>query len=68
MYVCSCRGVTDRTICALAQAGVCDEEQVAATCGAGSVCGGCRSEIRRLISEWLAGAAPKAAMRAPAAR
>ena len=51
MYVCSCRGVTDRTVCAAIAAGARTVEDVARRCAAGAQCGGCRPELERLLAE-----------------
>jgi bacterioferritin-associated ferredoxin len=40
MYVCHCRGVTDRTINAAIASGAGTVEQIARRCGAGADCGG----------------------------
>ena len=51
MYVCLCRAVSDRKLSQLIREGVRTEEEVGARCGAGTVCGSCRPEIRRMIYE-----------------
>lgn len=53
MYVCICRGVTERGVCAAIAAGACTVEDLAAGCGAGSGCGGCRPSIARILEECL---------------
>jgi bacterioferritin-associated ferredoxin len=51
MYVCSCRGVTDRTVCAAVVAGARTVDDLADRCGAGARCGGCWPELERLLAE-----------------
>jgi bacterioferritin-associated ferredoxin len=51
VYVCHCRAVTDRVIRAQIEAGACHEQELAERCGAGSGCGGCRPNLRRLLDE-----------------
>lgn len=51
MYVCACRGVTDRTVKAAIAAGARTTDDVARRCGAGSRCGGCWPELERLLAE-----------------
>lgn len=51
MFVCHCRVVTDRQIADAIACGARDECQIAAACaGAGSRCGGCLPEVRRLLA------------------
>ncbi|MEW6470717.1 MAG: (2Fe-2S)-binding protein [Actinomycetota bacterium] len=62
MYVCHCRGVTDRQIMAAIQAGARDRTGVARRCsGAGARCGGCQSEIARLLESFSPTGAPAVA-------
>jgi bacterioferritin-associated ferredoxin len=49
MWVCHCRRVTDREITSLVREGVDDVETIGQFCGAGTGCGGCHSEIERLV-------------------
>ncbi len=49
MYVCSCRGVTDRTIRATIQGGAETVEEIGRRCGAGTRCGGCWPVLDELI-------------------
>ena len=49
MLLCSCRGVSDRTIKATVAAGAESPDEVARLCGAGSVCGGCVPAIEELL-------------------
>jgi bacterioferritin-associated ferredoxin len=51
MYVCSCRGVTDRTIDAVIAVGARSVEEIARRCGAGARCGGCGPALERLLAE-----------------
>ena len=51
MIVCHCRAVRHRDVLAAIERGARDAEAVAITCGAGSVCGGCRPTIDALLSE-----------------
>jgi bacterioferritin-associated ferredoxin len=49
MYVCHCRAVTDRTVCALVTEGCDDVETIGAMCGAGTDCGGCRPTLEDIV-------------------
>jgi bacterioferritin-associated ferredoxin len=51
MYVCSCRGVTDRTVCAAVATGARTLDDISDRCGAGARCGGCWPELERLLAE-----------------
>ena len=51
MYVCSCTGVTDRTVRACVIGGASTVDDVAMRCGAGSRCGGCRPVVEELVAE-----------------
>jgi bacterioferritin-associated ferredoxin len=53
MWVCLCKGVTDRSIRAAVDAGARTTLDVALACRAGTGCGGCVPEVRRLICEQL---------------
>lgn len=61
MYICHCRGVTDRTIRAAVASGAGSVEQVAARCGAGADCGGCHPALEELLEEFHARRDPKRA-------
>ncbi|MGF1466673.1 MAG: bacterioferritin-associated ferredoxin [Sandaracinaceae bacterium] len=50
MLVCHCHRVNDRTIRSAAQRGARTLDEVAASCGAGSGCGGCRPVVSRLLA------------------
>lgn len=49
LYVCLCRGVTDRTINAEIARGACTVEEISACTGAGTKCGRCRVEVGEMI-------------------
>jgi bacterioferritin-associated ferredoxin len=51
MWICHCRAVTDSHIRAAVGEGARDEDEVGEACGAGTGCGGCRDEVRRLCQE-----------------
>jgi bacterioferritin-associated ferredoxin len=48
MWVCHCRGLSDRDIRHLVELGHTDEHAIGDACGAGRHCGGCRPEVRRI--------------------
>jgi bacterioferritin-associated ferredoxin len=50
MYVCSCRGVTDRTVAACVADGARTLEDIELRCGAGSRCGGCGPALADLLA------------------
>ncbi len=49
MYVCLCLGLTSSTVQQAIDAGARSTKQVAAACGAGSICGRCRHSIGVMI-------------------
>jgi bacterioferritin-associated ferredoxin len=49
MLVCHCKGVSDRDVRRAIAAGACSPREIARTCGAGSVCGGCRPLLDELL-------------------
>ena len=49
MIVCHCRAVNHNTVLDAIGEGAIDVEMVAASCGAGSVCGGCRPTVQSLL-------------------
>ena len=49
MFVCSCKGVTDRTIRAAIASGAQTIDEVADRCGAGARCGGCWPALSELL-------------------
>ena len=51
MYICHCRGITDRTIKAAVAAGADTVDELARKCGAGADCGGCWPALDDLIEE-----------------
>jgi bacterioferritin-associated ferredoxin len=51
MIVCHCMQLSDRAVRAAVHAGAQDLEQVAAACGAGECCGGCKPLIAELVAE-----------------
>jgi bacterioferritin-associated ferredoxin len=63
VYVCICRAITTETVLELAAQGARRTREVAAACGAGTVCGKCRPTIRRLL---LADEPARDQMRTPA--
>jgi bacterioferritin-associated ferredoxin len=59
MYVCLCLAVTSATVQQAIEDGARSTEQVAASCGAGSVCGRCRHTIRTMLDAAAPGAASR---------
>ena len=51
MYVCLCKGVSERSVRACIRAGASTVPEVGKGCGAGTDCGACRGMIRDLIEE-----------------
>lgn len=51
MLVCHCRAVNEDVVRDAIAAGAADEFDVAAACGAGSVCGGCVPTVTRILGE-----------------
>ena len=49
MYICLCMGVTSVIVEQTIHEGARSTKQVAAACGAGSVCGRCRHNVRVLL-------------------
>lgn len=64
MYVCLCTAVNSETVARVVAAGARTSQEVSDACGAGSVCGRCRSTVRRIIAAELAalGERPPAAL------
>ena len=54
MLVCHCRGISDRQIRRAIKDGATSVREVARETGAGMRCGGCRSNVKRVVSESLA--------------
>ena len=51
MYVCLCKGVSDKDIKQLVSAGACSVEEIMRCSGAGTGCGTCIGEIADLLGE-----------------
>jgi bacterioferritin-associated ferredoxin len=51
MYVCLCKGVTDRDIKAAINNGACSMGQLRKTLGVASQCGKCSTSARELLQE-----------------
>jgi len=51
VIVCHCHGVSERTIRETVREGASSLRQVARSCGAGRMCGGCRPTVRKLVEE-----------------
>jgi bacterioferritin-associated ferredoxin len=54
MWICHCLAVREAEILDAVAAGATNVREIARTCGAGSGCGGCRVELRRLCAQQLA--------------
>lgn len=52
MYVCSCMGVTDRTIRTTIRNGASTVAEVGRQCGAGTRCGGCWPTLDELLDRY----------------
>jgi bacterioferritin-associated ferredoxin len=59
MYVCLCLAVTSTTVQQAIDNGARSTEQVASTCGAGSICGRCRHTIRTMLDAAAPDTAPR---------
>ncbi len=57
MYVCLCKGITDRQIKAAIDDGVCSMGQLRKTLGVATQCGKCAVSARELLAESKAEAA-----------
>ena len=51
MWVCHCHAVTDSKVRQVIAAGADDEYEIGRECGAGTGCGSCHDELRRLCEE-----------------
>jgi bacterioferritin-associated ferredoxin len=51
MWVCHCRAVTDSRVRDAIAQGAADENEIGRACGAGTGCGSCHDELRRLCAE-----------------
>jgi bacterioferritin-associated ferredoxin len=58
MIVCHCKSVSDTAIRGAIANGAVDEIDVAVTCGAGTGCGSCIDEVRRICESACPVAAP----------
>lgn len=56
MLVCHCHAVSDKQVKTAIAAGACSPEDIGHMTGAGTGCGGCIPELRRLCTQPLAGA------------
>ena len=54
MLICHCRGVSDRAIRNAIRRGAKTPREVAAACGAGTSCGGCRPAVTQIVRGELA--------------
>ena len=59
MWVCHCRAVTDSHVRQAIAEGAADEREIGRLCGAGTGCGSCHDELRRLCDESRQLAAPE---------
>lgn len=50
MYVCLCKGVSDRLLVQIVRNGAHTVEEVADRCSAGTACGSCRDTIQEIIT------------------
>ena len=50
MYVCHCRAVSDSHVLQAIAQGAEDEDDIGRLCGAGTGCGSCHDELRRLCA------------------
>ena len=53
MWICHCKGVTDRQIRSAINAGARSVVEISARCRAGTGCGGCVREVCRLLDDHL---------------
>ena len=51
MIVCHCRAVNHATVRDTIEGGARCPDEVAAKCGAGSVCGGCRPTVESMLTD-----------------
>jgi len=51
MYICHCRGVSDRVIAAEISEGAASVDELSRRCGAGAGCGGCWPALAGLLTE-----------------
>jgi len=53
MLVCHCRGITDRQIRNLVREGATSAREIAQATGAGMRCGGCRTNVKKVVNDTL---------------
>ena len=58
MYVCLCKGVSDRVVRQCIREGARSLQQVGQECGAGTDCGACRGTIREMLEEGVESTRP----------
>jgi len=51
VVVCHCYAVNDRQLRSMLEVGTTTFEQIAAMCGAGARCGGCRQHIEEILED-----------------
>ncbi|RYZ58846.1 MAG: (2Fe-2S)-binding protein [Proteobacteria bacterium] len=51
MYICLCHGINKKVVEKLQETGHCTVRQVQKQCQAGSSCGACLPDIRKLLKE-----------------
>jgi bacterioferritin-associated ferredoxin len=51
MYICVCKGVTDRQVKQAIDNGACTRRQLYKCTGAGDVCGKCAPHLRQMLDE-----------------
>jgi bacterioferritin-associated ferredoxin len=49
VIICHCEAVSDRIVRSTIRGGALDLDEVAARCGAGAHCGGCRTQIHQIL-------------------
>lgn len=52
MYVCLCKGVSERVVKACIRDGARTVQEIGFACGAGTDCGACRGVLREMIEEF----------------
>ena len=50
MVICHCHGISDRTIRRAVRGGASTRREIARSCQAGGLCGGCRSAIDEILA------------------
>ncbi len=51
MYICLCKGISDRHIKEVVSQGHCDFKQVRCKTGLGTQCGVCRKSVKQFLSQ-----------------